>query len=175
MNEHLTLACDADGVITDFEGLVCKINGVSDMSQLRRGQTWASVGHYDKTVAPFFESLEKMPHADRLMDFIRQNFVNHYILTAAGYTPRNGPQQKRNWFAREYGRDLVVHVVTGSVDKAQYATPRTILVDDRSKSIDPWVAAGGIGILHKSVDQTIAELQRIIEQFREEGAARLVR
>lgn len=162
MNEHLTLACDADGCITDFEGLICKYNRVSDISHISRGRLWRSVGDYDKLVAPFFESLEKMPQADVLVNFIRSNFVNHFILTASGYVPRNGAVQKKNWFRKHYGPELVVKVVAKSGDKAEFATPTTILVDDRMKSITPWVDAGGIGVLHKNVPDTIAQLQEII-------------
>ena len=168
MNEHLTLACDADGVLTDFEGLVCRHLKIDHVRHVKsRGQLWWAVDDYDRNVAPFFESLEKMEGADRLMDFIRANFINHYILTASGYTPKDGADQKRRYFAREYGHDLHVKVVNGSGDKAAFATPTTILIDDRAKSIDPWVAAGGIGILHKDVDSTIARLLEIIDEHRQ--------
>ena len=129
MNERLTLACDADGVLTDFEGLVCRHLNIDHVSKVRsRGQLWWAVDDYDRNVAPFFESLDKMPDADRLVEFIRTNFVNHYILTASGYTPKDGAEQKRRYFAREYGHDLVVKVVAGSGDKAAFATPTSILI-----------------------------------------------
>jgi hypothetical protein len=164
LNEHLTLACDADGVLVHFEKKVCEITGFEVFNDIPRGKVWSSIGYYDKTVGPFFESLEKMPDADVLVDFIRANFINHFILTACGYTPKNAAEQKRNWFRREYGHDLVVKTVQGSFDKAAFATPTTILIDDRPKSIDPWVAAGGIGILHTSVPETIARLQEVIRE-----------
>ena len=168
MNEHLTVAVDSDGVMCDFEGLVCRHLNIDHVSKVKsRGQLWWAVDDYDRNVAPFFESLEKMEGADRLLDFIRANFVNHYILTACGYTPKDGADQKRRYFAREYGHDLHVKVVNGSGDKAAFATPTTILIDDRAKSIDPWVAAGGIGILHKDVDSTIARLLEIIDEHRQ--------
>lgn len=168
MNEHLTVALDSDGVVCDFEGLVCKHLKIDHVGQVKsRGQLWWAVDDYNRNVAPFFESLPKMPDADRLVVFVRTNFVNHFILTACGYTPKDGAGQKKRWFAREYGHDLHVKVVTGSGDKAAFATPTTILIDDRAKSIDPWVAAGGIGILHKRVDTTIARLLEIIEEHRQ--------
>lgn len=167
MNEHLTLACDADGVICAFESLVCQHLKIDHVGQLKsRGQLWWAVDDYNRNVAPFFESLEKMEDADLLVEFIRANFVNHYILTACGYTPKDGAEQKKRWFAREYGHDLHVKVVTGSSDKAAFATPMTILIDDREKSILPWIAAGGIGILHKNVKSTIEQLQAIIDELR---------
>lgn len=165
MNEHLTVAIDSDGVLAHFEKKVCEINEATSISEIHRSRLWQSVDHYDRTVEPFFESLEKMPDADVLMDFIRHNFVNHFVLTACGYTPKNAAEQKKNWFRKHYGHDLIVKVVSKSPDKAQFATPTTILIDDRMKSIEPWVAAGGIGILHTDAETTITRLKEIIEQY----------
>jgi hypothetical protein len=46
----------------------------------------------------------------------------------------------------------------------------SILVDDRNKSIDPWVEAGGIGVLHKSVPDTIGQLRELIQQYAPQNA-----
>ena len=54
-------------------------------------------------------------------------------------------------------------MVSKSPDKAEYAHPYSILIDDREKSIDPWRTKGGIGILHTSAEETIAQLQAIVE------------
>lgn len=164
MNEHLTVAIDSDGVLAHFEGLVCKYNRVSQLSQISRGRLWQSVGEYDRLVGPFFEHLDKMPDADQLMDFVRANFVNHFILTARGHVPKNGEQQKKNWYRKNYGPELVVKVVVSSGDKAQFANPNTILIDDRTKSITPWEAAGGIGILHTDAASTITRLKELIAE-----------
>lgn len=166
MNEHLTVAMDSDGVLADFEGHVCAINKVRCLTEISRGQLWRSVEFYDRDVGPFFEHLPKMSDADVLVDFVRANFVNHFILTARGHVPRDGERQKRAWYARHYGPEMVVKVVVKSPDKAAlYATPTTILIDDRAKSIDPWVEAGGIGILHRDAASTIARLREIIEEY----------
>ena len=57
--------------------------------------------------------------------------------------------------------DVVVNLVRKSNDKAAYAAPNHILIDDRSKSIQPWVAAGGIGILHTNAANTIRQLKEV--------------
>ena len=36
-----------------------------------------------------------------------------------------------------------------------------LLIDDLPKNIAEWKAAGGTGILHKSVGQTIAQLKKL--------------
>lgn len=59
------------------------------------------------------------------------------------------------------GWDGVSHVILNS-DKYRYATgPRDILIDDRIKNISKWDDAGGTGILHKSTQDTINQLQNL--------------
>ena len=66
------------------------------------------------------------------------------------------------WDDSKHYPEVECIVVRKSPDKAQYAHPKAILIDDRMKSIEPWRAAGGIGILHTSAEDTIAQLQSII-------------
>lgn len=156
-----TLAFDSDGVIADFDKKAVEILGGKRIHEVPKGTLWSSIERYDREVEPFFESLELMDGAMRLVDFGRDNFKHVFILTASGYTPKNGAEQKKRWYARMFPGMQVI-VVPKSPDKAAYANSTTILVDDRAKSIDPWVAAGGIGILHTSVDDTIAQLRAFL-------------
>ena len=39
-----------------------------------------------------------------------------------------------------------------------FASPNSILIDDREDNIKGWIDAGGIGILHTSADNTINTL-----------------
>ncbi len=156
-----TIAFDSDGVIADFDRKAVEILGGRQIHEVPKGTLWSSIERYDREVEPFFESLELMDGAMRMLDFARANFERTFILTASGYTPKNGAAQKMRWYARRIP-DIEVIVVPKSPDKAAYATPTTILVDDRAKSIDPWVAAGGIGILHTSVDETIEQLRAFL-------------
>ena len=103
-----------------------------------------------------------MEDADVLVDFVMAHFKSVKILTACGYTPKDAKEQKTAWFAEHYPQIECI-VVAKSPDKAAYAHPYAILIDDRSKSIDPWVAKGGIGILHTSAEDTIAQLRAIVE------------
>jgi len=94
-----------------------------------------------------------------LWNFVKQ--FNPQILTAAGNPEYNADQQKHRWVAEHFGSDVVVHVVRRSADKAQFATPGAILIDDKRKSIDPWEAAGGIGVHHVSAANSIAQLKQL--------------
>lgn len=155
------IAFDSDGVIADFDTLVYEILGQRHIHEVPKGTMWREIERYDREVAPFFESLEIMPGAVEMLEFAREHFDEVFILTASGYTPADGAEQKRRWYARHFP-DIRVEVVPKSPDKARFATPTTVLIDDRTKSIDPWVAAGGIGILHTSPHDTIAQLRSFV-------------
>ena len=45
--------------------------------------------------------------------------------------------------------------------KARYASPTSILIDDRDDNIQAWKSAGGIGIKFISADQVINELEKL--------------
>lgn len=160
-NTKFTIALDSDGVLADFERKVLEITGIPIL-KIPKKELWRQISDYDKHVAPFFATLPKMPDADILWEYVTSTFSNYFILTATGYTPRDGAQQKRQWYREHYG-DVRIETVNTSLDKARFATPTTILIDDRMNSISPWVKAGGIGILHVTAKQSIQELSKLLE------------
>lgn len=160
------LFVDSDGVIADFDGYV-KTHFGKPVSAFEKGTFWAALTHRDTHVEKFFRSLPKMPDADVLVEYLRAQPVKSVkVLTACGYTPKDAKEQKVAWYDEHYpGLECIV--VSKSPDKAEYAHPYAILIDDRAKSIDPWVAKGGIGILHTSAEDTIAQLVAIFESMKE--------
>lgn len=152
---------DLDGVLSDFEGLISSHVG-RPISEISKGYLWASINKYNNEVNPFFESLPLMKDAMELWNFVISNFKDVNILTATGNTPKDAAEQKRTWVIKHLSRYNRIITVTKSPDKANYASETSILIDDRDKSIDPWVEAGGIGILHTSAKETIEELKQYL-------------
>lgn len=165
-----TCFIDLDGVLANFSGKVAELMGftltegdeISTHPKFEKKQMWKLIHNHDSHT-PFFYSLEEMSDAHELFDFILEYFDHDdiAILSASGHTPVDAPQQKRRWVRKHFG-DYTSHIVAKSPDKAAYATPTAILIDDRDKSIDPWVAAGGIGILHKNAKDTIEQLKKLL-------------
>ena len=98
---------------------------------------WSALSRYDKNEQKFFLNLPVMEDAYDLMRFVHQNFKNYFILTASGYTPKDAPEQKKQWIAKVFGPHIRVEVVKRSSDKANFANKNTILIDDRMHSIGP--------------------------------------
>lgn len=160
-NNEYVVSIDMDGVLADFDSKVKEIFGKSS-SQITSQELWVGISRFDKEVEPFFENLPMIADARNLINFVDQTFVEWNILTASGYTPKNVEEQKRKWVAKVISPKVDVIVVRKSDEKAKYASPNSILIDDRMKSIGPWKEAGGIGILHSSASNTIKELQNLI-------------
>jgi 5'(3')-deoxyribonucleotidase len=168
------IALDMDGVVSDFARKVAELTKVApqdaldlmervDEDTIDKRKMWIAINKYDAHT-PFFYTLERMRDSEELFSFVTDHFDHDdiFFLTASGHTPSDAPQQKRRWIRKHFG-SYHVEVVTKSKDKAAFATPTTILVDDRMKSLDPWTEAGGISILHKNAQATIAELKQLLK------------
>jgi hypothetical protein len=91
-----------------------------------------------------------MPDGHILWDFISP--YNPTILSAPSRqnVSRVG---KVDWVNRELpGTPLILR---RAKHKKDFAAPDAILIDDRPDNVQGWIDAGGIGILHKSAEETI--------------------
>lgn len=158
-----TIYIDSDGVIADFSSYVMQHYGKlpDGLTGRDKKDFWQWVQRHNDTVEPFFLNLPKMEDADVLLDYCTRMFDEVIILTATGHTPIGVGEQKREWYQKYYP-DLKVELVRKSNDKARYAESGRILIDDRDKSIGPWVAGGGIGILHTRAEDTISQIESLL-------------
>lgn len=122
-----------------------------------RSQFWQKVGAMAKRGEPFWGNMDPTVDAFQLWNYIKK--YNPEILSATGHVG-NAVEEKNEWCRQHLG-NAPVHLVRKSEDKAQFAGPNHILIDDREKSIRPFVDAGGIGILHISAADTIAKLKEL--------------
>ena len=157
MIRNISLKIDLDGVLVDFDGALRDRFGMNMRDH--RKQVWGKIAYYNDNVAPWFYSLPKMADADVLWAFIIANFEDYSILSACGTTPRDAAGQKRAWVGENLGYDVKANIVKSGSDKAVFAHSTSLLIDDREKVINPFLKAGGMGILHTSAEDTISQLQ----------------
>lgn len=158
--QNYVLFVDLDGVLVDFDKQMEDIGFPRqrmEADKKAKREFWATVGAMAKRGEPFWGTMDPMPDAFQLWNYIKK--YNPQILSATGHVG-NGVPEKRQWVAKYLGNPET-HLVRKSEDKAKFAAPTHILIDDRKKSIEPFVAAGGIGILHTSAADTISQLQRL--------------
>jgi phosphoglycolate phosphatase-like HAD superfamily hydrolase len=154
------LYVDLDGVLVDFSKQMERIGFIEkevETDKKAKARFWHAVGRLGHRGEPFWGVMDPMVDAFELWDYIKHR--NPEILSATGHVG-NAEVEKHAWVKRHLG-DVVTHLVLKSPDKAQFAMPHHILIDDRQKSIDPWIAAGGIGILHISANDTIRQLKEL--------------
>ena len=99
---------------------------------------------------------------DDLWDGIKQ--YNPMILSSVGTSnPQDKITRKTTQVTDILGLpiDRAIFVTSGK-DKSKYALGGNILIDDSSDNINAWNMAGGTGILHKNNQQTLQQLNSIL-------------
>jgi len=152
---------DLDGVIADFSKRFKEKFRVTP-EETRNNKEFG--GYFVKFIADGeFESLDLMPDAYKLLDFLNSTEIEKQILSSTA-RPENHElisPQKQKWL-NKHQIVYKANFVPGKNLKYKFATPNSIIIDDTKSVIDDWNKAGGIGILHKNADETIAMLKKYI-------------
>jgi len=161
MKNDITLYLDMDGVLCNFDKAYKSLRThAADGKRFR-----AAVMEFN-----IFEELEFMPDTMELMNYVSTlDGVNIEILTSMGTYDEvqgNAAKRQKNKWLESRNFPYKANFVRSKVEKANYATPTSILIDDSIGCIEPFNASGGHGILHtKSID-TIQQLHNIIRGIR---------
>ncbi len=142
-----TVYFDLDGVLADWvSAFESKANiPIDEFNKLSHEERLAVKEVHVR--ADFFAALEPIEHGVRMFRmFDNLANVNVEILTAVGdVEPFMVGAVKIAWVKELLGEHVPVHLVHKSKDKARFAGPDAILIDDRDASLEPWIEAGGYG------------------------------
>jgi len=146
--------CDMDGVLADFESGYEKLTGVDLKGEFQKGEDfWEPIS---KAGVGFWAGLKWMPDGQKLWNYIKP--YNPDLLSAPS-REESSRIGKAVWVKYKLpGTKLILRYAK---QKQELANPESILIDDRQVNIDQWEAAGGIGILHTSADNTIKQLKQL--------------
>jgi hypothetical protein len=146
--------CDMDGVLADFESGYEELTGIDLRGEFQKGEDfWDPIS---KAGVGFWAGLKWMPDGQKLWDYLKP--FNPVLLSAPS-REQSSRIGKHVWVKHKIpGTKLILRYAS---QKQELATPESILIDDRQVNIDQWEAAGGIGILHTSTDNTIKQLQKL--------------
>lgn len=160
---------DLDGVMVNFLKTAVAVSGINPeqdgkdgTNKVLRRDFWKAIERHVKAGNKFFEAMEPMEDAFILWEYLQGLRVPLVINSATGHVI-GAAQEKRNWVRKHLGHEHAnsARFVRDAVHKSQYAGPTKILIDDRRKAIDPWVSAGGIGVLHVNAHLTIEQLKEL--------------
>jgi hypothetical protein len=156
----LTLFCDLDGVLADFDKGVQNVTG-----KLPHEQSLSAMWRALARTPNFYATLDWMPDGKQLWNYI----APHSPIILSGLPIGNWARgQKIQWVGRELGWD-----VTGiygwsrekHLDAMKMLTTTDlsgcVLVDDRKKTKTLWESVGGTFVLHTSANDSIAQLKAL--------------
>lgn len=156
---------DMDGVLADFDGDFTRRTGRAwdHNAEWSKEEKWEMISKHPY----FFRDLPWIKGALAMVQFVAyaKPFTQYVpgIMSAASSHITESADQKREWLARELpiltGADHI-HIVAHREEKAPFARPGDILIDDHKLNIADWNAAGGIGIFFEDAVQAIEELQK---------------
>jgi hypothetical protein len=149
---------DLDGVVLDFKGHYFSLYG-KDILTISKDEMWNNIHNH----IGFYETLPLMHDGLELFNFCVNSGIPTEILTATGKNYDRVSEEKINCVRNKISSDVIIKTVESNYMKAKYATPTSLLIDDQSKSINPWIKSGGIGILHISTSKTIETLKKILK------------
>ena len=157
----ITLYLDMDGVLANFDKEYRKY----DPQKEDRKKFRSAVLEHN-----IFEKLDFMPDAQKLLNYVSKlENINIQILTSMGTHQTDqanaAKYQKLNWLKAK-NIPYVANFVHSKEEKAKYANPQSILIDDSIGCISPFLSAGGKGVHHNNTDTTIDSLDRILFQLR---------
>jgi hypothetical protein len=152
---------DMDGVLCDFEKRYIELYNEQPNSS-RDKKNW-SENWTDFIMTKQFETLDIFPGAIELLKYVRDTDLPIEILTSSGGAKYHNlvAEQKDIWLKKQ-GLAYKRNVVPQRSLKASYATPNTILIDDTEDVIAVFNKAGGIGILHKDIGETLQTLDSVL-------------
>lgn len=115
----------------------------------------------------FWSEAEWLPGSRDMVAFAINNFKRVEILSvvpeARGKSNKyfDAPEKgKKKWIGNNIG-ELKANFVGRGKDKANYASPKSVLIDDKPKNVDAFSEAGGIGILMDDPKTVVAKLKKL--------------
>ena len=154
-----------DGVIADFEKKFIELYGFLSLAKRDR-KTWSKDWEDFILNQKAFEELDWFSGGQELLAYIRKHPGIHVeILSSSGGEKFHGEVtvQKNNWL-KKHGINYKANIVPGRRHKKDWANPSSVIIDDTPDVIQSFNAAGGIGILHKEVGNTLLKLKSLVTE-----------
>ena len=167
-----TIYCDMDGVLTDFSGDFIRHsrlnstfplderNDVPNNAAYRYEKKYGSDAFWDVVASgglKFWSEMSWNPGGKKLWSFIKK--YNPEILTAPSKKVYDDcVKGKKMWITRLGNPPIHIR---SKERKKEFAGKNKILIDDLKSNILEWTSNGGIGILHKKTNNTIAQLKEL--------------
>ena len=165
-----TIYFDMDGVLADwvhgFEKLFPDVpyseyNALSREQQKVYRREIDGNGYFYQELRPFTKVIEALVELNSLGYQVE-------ILSSVGrFFPDAVIKQKQAWLAQHVAIDVVTNFVNKSEHKARYAHKNALLLDDRARSVNPFLKAGGRSVIFHGheVSQPQQVIDLVVQRF----------
>jgi hypothetical protein len=159
MTEITKIFVDMDGVLANF------VEGVESAKYLNG--PFEKQSDYDQrkvelSNAGLFFDLPPMNDMRTLVDYVKGTGIDWEILSCSGEQNRDKvAKDKFKWIRKHVDIDVLVTCTLKGKEKAVFARPGYVLIDDKVSNITAWQDAGGIGIYHTNAKWTIEHLKKL--------------
>ncbi len=188
MQQKYKAFLDMDGVLFDFMAAIAKIHGrpipydtpramgVWDIEKLwgiTPEEFWAPVALKS---LEFWSNVPKTPEADQIVKYVTEEFGNENVAILTSPSMDAGCIPGKRYCIQKYFPQFKDRIIFGSA-KEFLAGPGRVLIDDRDRNVDDFVAAGGYGIIiprpwnrdHAFTPAVVEILQRELSKWRRHG------
>ena len=143
---------DMDGVLTDWDSRFKEYSGGKSADGYEEKDMWEII---NRGGVKWWSDMKWLPDGKTLWKHLMA--TKPTILTKPS-RDKSSITGKEIWLKKNLpGVEKII-----TQDKSQYAEPNAILIDDTEKNINGWEEAGGIGILHKNLNDTVMQLNKIL-------------
>ena len=161
--EEYKIYVDMDGVVADFNKRFRDLSGMNPSDyEAKNGKNafWDFIDVKHKLA--FWVGIPPMQDAQSLIDYVSKH--DYEMLTAPSIRKESLMGKGlwiRNWTNKGLFPSKPKVNYKSAKEKHKFAAPNHILIDDKKSTIDSWNAAGGVGILHTSANNTINQLKKL--------------
>ena len=148
---------DMDGVIADFFSALAEFRKVNHWKD--QGEITLDTSIKDLRGTNFFETLPVFPFAKKLVDLVKSYTGGEYYINTSPLRDdlENSRKYKTKWLQKH---NFVPNDIIVTKRKESYAVDKqtgipNILIDDRPKNLEKWVARGGIGIRYQANEDSL--------------------
>ena len=157
---------DMDRVLVDFDRGLLELCNFTPINQDTCAKEQDDQLHLAmKEVPHFYGKLKPIEEGLDMFRIIYEKYGNKCEILSGIPTPDWGilhtKSDKEEWVKKYMGPEIIVHAVYRK-EKGNYCKgSKYLLIDDSTRNINAWTAAGGTGILHTSQGQTIEILRKL--------------
>ena len=159
---------DMDGVICDFHKRYAELFGYNaggEGTENARDRKEFSPNWKKFVETRQFATLDWFPGGKELIQYVDSLGVPIEILSSSGGIRNHSEvrDQKTEWL-RAQGLNYPINIVPGRKIKKYFSYHNNVLIDDTLDVIESFNQGTGVAILHKDVNVTINELQKLLNK-----------